>query len=127
MAPPIMETPDTATGRPKKREFGPWMLMALRVLAKFKFLRGTMLDPFGHLKDRREERALIREYEQTLATVLHHADAKNVDLCRDILALPDMIRGYGPVKDANIKKAKAQHMKLMTRLINGEEKTKKAA
>lgn len=127
MAPPIMETKDVATGRPKKREFGPWMLTALRVLAKFKFLRGTAFDPFGHLKDRREERALIKEYEQTLDTVLQYATKDNVDLCRDILALPDMIRGYGPVKDANIKKAKAQHMKLVTQLINGPAEARKAA
>jgi indolepyruvate ferredoxin oxidoreductase len=127
LAPPIMETTDPATGRPKKREFGPWMLPALQVLAKFKFLRGTAFDPFGHLKDRKEERALIKEYEGTLDTVLQQVSAANMDKAREILALPDMIRGYGPVKDGNIKKARAAHMRLMTDFINGQGAAKKAA
>jgi indolepyruvate ferredoxin oxidoreductase len=127
LAPPIMETTDPATGRPKKREFGPWMLPALQILAKFKFLRGTAFDPFGHLKDRKEERALIKEYEGTLDTILQHATPANMATAREILALPDSIRGYGPVKDASIKKARTQHTCLMTDFINGQGTVKKAA
>jgi indolepyruvate ferredoxin oxidoreductase len=127
LAPPIMETTDPATGRPKKREFGPWMLPTLQMLAKFKFLRGTVFDPFGHLKDRKEERQLIADYEQTVDTVLQYVNAQNIDTAQQLLNLPDMIRGYGPVKDANIKKARAAHMRLMTDLINGQGTQKKAA
>lgn len=127
LAPPIMETTDPATGRPKKREFGPWMLTALQVLAKFKFLRGTMFDPFGHLKDRKEERALIAEYENDIAVVLKNASAQNMDLAREILALPDMIRGYGPVKDGNIKKARAKREELMLQLTSAHGRERKAA
>jgi indolepyruvate ferredoxin oxidoreductase len=127
LAPPIMEKMDPATGRPKKREFGPWMMPAFHVLAKFKFLRGTAFDPFGHLKDRKEERALIAEYENTIATILDHVTQSNMELAHKVLDLPDLIRGYGPVKDANIKKARAQHIRLMTDFINGQGTARKAA
>ena len=39
--------PIRARARSHKREFGPWMLGAFRVLARMKGLRGTALDPFG--------------------------------------------------------------------------------
>jgi indolepyruvate ferredoxin oxidoreductase len=32
---------------PKKIRFGPWLLPAMKLLARFKFLRGTALNPFG--------------------------------------------------------------------------------
>ena len=118
MAPPIMETEDPATGRPQKREFGPWMLGALGLMAKFKFLRGTPMDIFGYHKDRRMERALIAEYEQTLETVLSQLNKENIDTCIELLSVPEDIRGYGPVKEKSVERAKARHGALMQRLSN---------
>lgn len=126
LAPPIMEREDPATGRPKKRAFGPWMLTAFSMLAKLKVLRGTPFDIFGYHKDRRTERALIADYEQTINLVLDHLDQRNAELCVKILSLPDMIRGFGPVKEANIRKAKVHQMQLKTKLINDEEKRQAA-
>ncbi len=116
MAPPIMEKPDPATGRPQKREFGPWMLGALGMLAKFKFLRGTPMDVFGYHKDRKVERELITQYEQTIETVLAGLTKANIDDCIELLSLPDEIRGYGPVKEKNIAKANARRDALLHRL-----------
>jgi indolepyruvate ferredoxin oxidoreductase len=116
MAPPIMEKPDPATGRPKKRTFGKWMYPALFMLAKFRFLRGTPLDIFGYHRDRVAERALIREYEQTVDTALHYLTAENHALCAELLSLPDMIRGYGPVKEKNIAAARARRNELIDRI-----------
>lgn len=116
LAPPIMETADPATGRPKKREFGPWMMTGFRVLAKFKFLRGTKFDIFGYHHDRKAERALIAEYEATMDLVLAKLNRGNHDICFELLNLPDMIRGYGPVKEGNIRKAKGQRQALLVKL-----------
>jgi len=121
MAPPIMEKQDPATGRPQKREFGSWMLGALGVLAKFKFLRGTPLDLFGYHKDRKAERDLIRQYEQDMEAVLQHLEKKNMALCAEILSLPDEIRGYGPVKEGNIKRAGMKRDLLLKRLADPVE------
>ncbi|MGZ9096908.1 MAG: indolepyruvate ferredoxin oxidoreductase family protein [Micavibrio sp.] len=118
LAPPIMEQEDPATGRPKKRVFGPWMMGGFHVLARLKFLRGTPLDPFGHLKDRREERTLIAEYEALAATVLANVTADNIGLCKELLSLPDMIRGYGPVKAGNVGKARQMQRRLLEKLAN---------
>jgi indolepyruvate ferredoxin oxidoreductase len=103
LAPPLLSGIDPATGRPKKREFGPWMLKALSVLKTFRFLRGTPFDIFGYNPERKIERALIGEYEELVDLVLKNANAENLDLCAEILSLPDSIRGYGPVKIQNIE------------------------
>jgi indolepyruvate ferredoxin oxidoreductase len=118
MAPPILETKDPATGRPKKRTFGPWMLRALSVLAKFKSLRGTPFDIFGYNPERKAERALIKEYEQTVDLVLQKLSAHNHAVCVDLLSVPEKIKGYGPVKMGNIEKAKALREDLLHRLEN---------
>ena len=56
LAPPLLTRRDPQTGEPKKMSFGPWMLRAFAVVAKFKFLRGTVLDPFGYTAERQTER-----------------------------------------------------------------------
>lgn len=127
LAPPIMEQEDPATGRPRKREFGAWMLPAFRVLAKFKGLRGTPFDIFGYHKDRRTERALIAEYEADMALVLEKLDADTYDICTRLLALPDEIRGYGPVKEQKLEKARAKREELRAMLAQGVAPTRKAA
>ena len=56
LAPPILGGTD-ASGRPKKRSFGPWMFGAFGLLRRFKVLRGTPFDIFGYTADRRMERS----------------------------------------------------------------------
>jgi indolepyruvate ferredoxin oxidoreductase len=116
MAPPILSGGDPATGRPKKRTFGPWMLSSLSLLARLKYLRGTVFDIFGYHHDRREERSLIKSFEADVEFVVRRLTADNYELCVELLSLPLTIKGYGPVKAVNIEKAKASHNALMTRL-----------
>jgi indolepyruvate ferredoxin oxidoreductase len=125
LAPPIMEQNDPATGRPKKREFGAWMLTAFGILAKFKFLRATPLDIFGYHHDRRVERQLIKEYEADMALVLKTMRRDNLDICEELLLVPDEIRGYGPVKDANLKNAKVRRAELRAMLEAGITRAEK--
>jgi indolepyruvate ferredoxin oxidoreductase len=129
MAPPRMNEEDPATGRPKKREFGPWMLTALKILARMKFLRGTAFDLFGYNKERKVERALIKEYESLADTLLDGLCEENYDVCVELLSIPEMIRGYGPVKERNIKQANLHKESLLHKLDNLEchEHDKKAA
>ena len=47
LAPPWLSRPDGRTGDTGKRTFGPWILTLFKVLQKFRWLRGTVLDPFG--------------------------------------------------------------------------------
>ena len=49
-----------------------------------------------------------------------------LDLAVEIAAVPAMIRGYGPVKSANIEKAEAKQQALLAE-YQGEHITREAA
>jgi len=115
LAPPILSG-KAADGRPKKREFGPWILPLFRVLARLKGLRGTWADPFGHTVDRKLERQLIAHYEEDLALAVRNLSAENLPLVRELLTLPWQIRGYGPVKAAAFEKQMARRAEVHARL-----------
>ena len=72
LAPPLLAKKD-AQGRLIKQEFGAWVLTAFKLMAKLKFLRGGALDIFGYTAERRMERQLIGDYEQTVDRPAGHA------------------------------------------------------
>ncbi len=112
LAPPLLAKKN-AQGQLVKKEYGAWVFTAFAVLAKLRGLRGTLLDVFGYTAERRSERALIGEYETTITALLSKLDAGNVDLAADIASVPEHIRGYGHVKEANFAKAKAREAELL--------------
>ena len=97
LAPPLLSRTG-ADGRPAKREFGPWVLKAFRVLAALKVLRGTPLDPFGRTEERRMERALAAQYEADMREVFAGLTPDRLDPALALARLPLDIRGFGPVK-----------------------------
>jgi indolepyruvate ferredoxin oxidoreductase len=107
MAPPLLARrgPD---GRPRKMKLGPWLLPALRVLAALRRLRGRWFDPFGHTEERRLERRLARDYEAMIDGALATLDAQRHARALAIAQVPEGIRGYGPVKLANVAAARAR-------------------
>jgi indolepyruvate ferredoxin oxidoreductase len=113
LAPPLLAERDPKTGHLKKQEFGPWMLSAFRLLAKLKGLRGTAFDPFGYTAERRQERALIREYEALIDELLGGLTPENHSLAVKLASVPDDIRGYGHVKDAHLAKARRKQDDLL--------------
>lgn len=113
LAPPILGRREPETGHLKKRSFGPWILTLFRALAKLKGLRGTPLDLFGYLPERRRERRLIAEYEATVAEILGRLKPSNHALAVEIAELPQRIRGFGHVKEAAIACAKEQEARLL--------------
>ncbi|MFK7733274.1 MAG: indolepyruvate ferredoxin oxidoreductase family protein [Pseudomonadales bacterium] len=113
LAPPIIAPTDEKTGAPTKIQFGPWMLTAFGWLAKFKFLRGSRIDPFAYLPERKMERELIEEYFATITALLGDLSSDNLELAVAIAEVPMSIRGYGHVKDANVEKAQAALQELL--------------
>jgi indolepyruvate ferredoxin oxidoreductase len=94
------------------------MIHALRWLAKLKFLRGTVFDPFGSTAERRTERRLITDY---LAMVQQHLPALTPEMLPLLIRLarvPETIRGYGHIKDSSITKALAEKARLEAELEN---------
>ena len=114
MAPPLLSRASKG-GAPAKIRLGGWMLPAMRWLAKGKVLRGTVLDPFGHTAERREERALVSAYEQRVAELLKQLDAERLPLARELLALPLSVRGFGHVKARNLAQARRREAELLHR------------
>ena len=78
LAPPLFAKRDVH-GHLIKQEFGPWIATAFRWLAKAKFLRGSMLDPFGYTSERREERAAIGEFETLMHRVMPEVNLERLD------------------------------------------------
>jgi indolepyruvate ferredoxin oxidoreductase len=127
LAPPLLAKRDPLTGEPKKISFGPWMLKAFAVLAKFKVLRGTPLDPFGYTAERRTERHLVAEYLVVLADILERLTPDNHHLAIELASLPEKIRGFGPVKQRHLVAAKAEEAALREQFHTGAAPFLKAA
>ena len=113
LAPPLLARRDKITGVPRKMTFGPWIFPVFRMLAKFKFLRGTVFDPFGHTAERKIERSLVREYEALLEEIFVKLTPENHHLAVGLAAIPDKIRGFGHVKLRHLKTAKADESALL--------------
>ncbi len=127
LAPPLLARADKVTGEPKKMTFGPWIFPLFRLLAKFKFLRGTAFDPFGYMVERRRERALVREYEMMLEEVRSRLSGENHHIAVALAAIPEKIRGFGHVKMRHLKAAKAEEAALLDQLRAGPAPLLKAA
>ncbi|MGV7208150.1 indolepyruvate ferredoxin oxidoreductase family protein [Oxalobacteraceae bacterium A2-2] len=112
LAPPLLARRD-AQGHLVKREFGPWMMKAFGVLARFKGLRGTAFDIFGHTAERKMERALIAEYRATVSALLPKLSTDNLGQAVAIASIPEDIRGYGHVKERHLQAAKQKEAALV--------------
>ena len=115
LAPPLLSRARNGLPPPKMR-FGPWLLPALKWLARGKALRGTALDLFGRTAERRLERELIVQFERRVDEMLPLLRAATLKSATEIAALPLTMRGFGHVKIANVALARAREAELLHRL-----------
>lgn len=113
LAPPLFARKDPTTGHLVKREYGGWVLKAMRVLAKLKRLRGSPFDVFGYARERREERELVDEYEATLGRLLNQLRGDQLEAVVQLAQLPEQIRGYGHVKAVHLERMRAERARLL--------------
>jgi indolepyruvate ferredoxin oxidoreductase len=106
LAPPLWAKRNSQ-GELVKRKFGPLMLTGFKILARLKGLRGTKLDYFGKTEERQTERALIREYMQHIDAVLEKLNADTHAHAVHVARVPENIKGFGHVKERNIRAARA--------------------
>jgi indolepyruvate ferredoxin oxidoreductase len=118
LAPPLFAERDPETGQLRKREYGAWVMPAFRFLASLKRLRGTRWDLFGYTEERRMERRLIEEYRTTVEGLLGTLDQDTHALAVQIAALPETMRGFGHVKEKNVKAAKEREANLLAAYRN---------
>jgi len=115
LAPPLLAKIN-AKGELVKQRYGPWVLTAFRWLRHLKGLRGTALDIFGRTDERRQERALIAQYEASVAELLQGlrpgpdqpgAGARYA-LALNLARIPEDIKGFGHVKLRHLAAAQAR-------------------
>src|SRR5262249_4520160 len=100
---------------------------AFMLISKFKFLRGTPLDPFGHTQERKTERQLICDYEAIIEEVLARLGPTNHAIAVGLAGIPEKIRGFGHVKTRHLKSAKADEAALLEQFRSGAPPILKAA
>jgi indolepyruvate ferredoxin oxidoreductase len=120
LAPPLLAARDPQTGHLKKREFGPWILSAFKILAKLKGLRGGRFDIFGYSDERRMEQQLIADYENLIGELLAGLTRDTLGLAVELASLPEQIRGFGHIKERHIVDAKARETALLQSFRNPE-------
>ena len=123
LAPPLLARKNER-GELQKRSYGPAMLLAFKLLAQLKGLRGTALDIFGKTQERRQERALITEYRASVDELLSvlgrpplagEGDPARYQLALEIARLPEQIRGFGHIKARHLSVARQNWQDQMTR------------
>jgi indolepyruvate ferredoxin oxidoreductase len=92
--------------------------VAFAALARMKRLRGTAADPFGRTAHRRMERALIDDYIELVDQAVNHVevDRTKYGLAVELAELPDVVRGYETIKEANVAEFRSQAQILLGRL-----------
>ena len=130
LAPPLLSKKN-AQGELIKRAFGAWMMPVFTGLARLKFLRGTVLDVFGYSVERQSERQWITDYTNAIKTVcgsqaaLTQCAADKLALACEIAAIPELIRGFGHVKERNQVLARERLISLMNDWNVGKKQSAK--
>ncbi|HEV7253332.1 MAG TPA: indolepyruvate ferredoxin oxidoreductase family protein [Mesorhizobium sp.] len=119
MAPPLLARRD-AQGHLRKMRFGPWMMPLFRLLARGRKLRGTWLDLFGLMAERRAEKQDLLRFEADLdrieAELGGPRGAERLGAAAALASWPMLLRGFGHVKDAHRRKAEEERGRLLARL-----------
>ena len=118
---------DPASGKMKKGEVGPWAMKAFRVMARLKFLRGTLLDPFRNSEERKLERRLVAEFEADVADLTQRLTPASHPIAVRVVGTYETIRGYGHVKEASAAEASKVRTSALNELKAGKALVEKAA
>jgi len=123
LAPPLLNGKKDRSGRPKKRQFGPWMLKAMKLLARMRGMRNSALDPFRFSEDRKLDRRLLADYEALIDQLLAGLKAENLHTAVALARLPEEVRGFGPVREDAAEKAEKRKQQLLEEFKSGKPKT----
>jgi indolepyruvate ferredoxin oxidoreductase len=114
LAPPLLARRDEQ-GHLVKQRFGAWMGLAFKMLASLKGLRGTRFDVFGYTAERRAERELVKEYFWMIDEFCMTLNAENHEAAVQLARIPETVRGFGHVKERNMKAAKETRQALLSK------------
>ena len=112
LAPPLLAKRNEK-GQLIKQKMSPYMVLVFRLLAQFKFLRGTALDIFGRTEERQTERALIQEYKDAIDELLGSLNSENLALAVKMANVTEQIKGFGHVKEKHLTAVMVQWQNCM--------------
>ncbi|MDD5334230.1 MAG: indolepyruvate ferredoxin oxidoreductase family protein [Rhodoferax sp.] len=133
LAPPLLARRNEK-GELQKQQFGPATLGVFKVLARLKGLRGGLLDIFGKTAERRQERALIGDYRAAIEEILgllrnpgdEAGNRERYALALEFARIPEQIKGFGHVKERNLKLARQNWDAQLARLRQPQAQPKAA-
>jgi indolepyruvate ferredoxin oxidoreductase len=102
-------------------------MTAFRAMARLRFLRGTLLDPFRNSDERKLERRLIAEFEADVADLTQRLTPASHPVAIRVVGAYETIRGYGHVKEANAAEAAKARADALNELKAGKPMIGKAA
>lgn len=100
LAPPLARR----AGRLRKIRVGRGADAAFHGLRAMHGLRGTRLDPFGWTRVRRGERARRDDYADLVGRLANELSPQTHDRAVALAELPDLVRGFGAVKDRSVER-----------------------
>ncbi|GAB4265635.1 MAG: indolepyruvate ferredoxin oxidoreductase family protein [Pararhodobacter sp.] len=104
---------DAKTGKPVKGPVkGKTAMRFFRLMNRFRWLRGTLVDPFRNGAEAVLNRRLLADYESDIAFALETLDRRSETKLAALLSVPEHIRGYGHVRERHAIKAEAQRAAL---------------
>jgi indolepyruvate ferredoxin oxidoreductase len=112
---------DKKTGKYTKGEVSEGKAMFFfGLMNRFKFLRGTVLDPFRYSEERKIANRLLADYEADIEFALSNNSAEVADKITALMDLPDHIRGYGHVRETHAEKVSKTRNELRTAILSRE-------
>ena len=118
---------DAKAGKSVKGEAGPWLLTAFTLMARLRGLRGSWLDPFRNSAERSLDSQLLEQYEADLERVLAELSRSTQPVAAKLAALPESVRGYGHVKQAQADIAAQTRAQLWAEFETAEASRRAAA
>ncbi|MEM9438507.1 MAG: indolepyruvate ferredoxin oxidoreductase family protein, partial [Pseudomonadota bacterium] len=113
---------DKETGKPRKGEAGAWLLPVFKLMARFRWLRGTFLDPFARTEEAKIARRALAGYEEDIDFALAQAEGADPAAIYELLNLPEFIRGYGHVRERHLQKVEVRRVALRGQILKPAQK-----
>jgi indolepyruvate ferredoxin oxidoreductase len=109
---------DKATGKYTKGAVsGTKAMFFFNLMDRFRFLRGTFLDPFRNTEETKLARKLLADYEADIDFALSHYTSDVAEEIVQLLDLPEHIRGYGHVRARHAADAAVRREKLRAAIL----------
>ncbi|AKU21013.1 indolepyruvate ferredoxin oxidoreductase family protein [Massilia sp. NR 4-1] len=113
LRPPLLPERWRRHEQPRTIAFGAWVFPMLRLLSGMRRWRGSWADPFRYLRDHRAEREWQQDYLRLLAQLLERTTAATLPRALELIALPQLVRGYGPVRRQALAQARQRRLTLL--------------